>query len=254
MQVHIMYQNLSAARWALSLLTARPHDDSSRVHTWYWAAAIAMHGREWRRAQNLFVQAARCTLEYPHMSMRSKALVGVCEAMLADTVATVCPDLAPERFVLAVEGQSELCACALHAQLCRSLHSSMQEPSPGFAHGKLARLKELVCQALKDAQGAQDPGAELRVLLIARFILETEGLVAFAPGDGRLEWASDAKPGWCTTGRSSLSWQQRRLGVLMEQLQRNVFVTRSLLGCFVVLDPKAMWDMHVALQAGQKCG
>lgn len=40
LQVHIMYRNLPAARWALSLLTARPHDDASHVHTWYWAAGV----------------------------------------------------------------------------------------------------------------------------------------------------------------------------------------------------------------------
>ena len=271
LQVHIMYKNLPAARWALTLLTARPHDDASHVHTWYWAAAVANHCKEWWRARKLFMQAARCTLEYPHMAMRAKSLVGVCETILAEVVAASCPQLQAEQFVLAcslaepatAEGasvcqdlqqtaQGSRCAAEVHCELCRSLLRPLQEQTPEFPSGRMSLLKTLVEHALLDAEAAHDPGAELRALLVTRVLLEIEGLVTFA--QGKLVWDATAKPTWCLVAprglgaRVTLHDVERRFAQRMAHMQRNTFVTRSLLGCSVVVDPDAMWDMACALR------
>jgi hypothetical protein len=264
LQVHIMYKNVPAARWALTLLTARPHDDASHVHTWYWAAAVANHCKEWWRARMLFVQAARCTLQYPHMAMRAKALVGVCETVLAEIVTTSCPQLQAEQFVAACSQESKsvlASACErlqtgdpgnehvveLHCHLCRSLLGPMQEPcgAAEFADGRLSFLKRLLHHALLDAESAHDPGAQLRALLLTRVILEMEGLVTC--DQGKLVWDATARPGWCLASQG-LQQQENRLSQRMAHMRRNTFVTRTLLGCSVVVDPVATWEMACARQ------
>lgn len=268
LQVHIMYENLPAARWALTLLTARPHDDASHVHTWYWAAAIANHCQEWWRARKLFMQAARCTLEYPHMAMRAKSLVGVCEAVLAEVCASSCPQLQADQFVLfcsasqqsrgerasvcqslqqAARGQNNRSASELHCQLCRSLYGKMQEPSQEFPSGRMAFLKTLLEHALLDAAATHDPGAELRALLVTRVILEIEGLVTYVPEQGKLVWNAAAKPAWCLAAQTGLGPRAARFSQRMAHMQRNTFVTRNLLGCSLVVDPEATWNMACAL-------
>lgn len=271
LQVHIMYDNLPAARWALTLLTARPHDDASNVHTWYWAAAVANHCKEWWRARKLFMQAARCTLEYPHMAMRAKSLVGVCETILAEVVAASCPELQADQFVIACSraqsttgqgasiceslqqtARGRKCASELHCELCTSLCRPLQEPTQEFPSGRMAVVKTLLEHAMLDAESSHDRGAELRALLVIRFILEVEGLVTFAKG--QLVWDTTAKPAWCLAGHSGLGARatlldvERKFAQRMAHMQRNTFVTRNLLGCSVVVDPDATWNMACALR------
>lgn len=225
-------------------------------------AAVANHCRKWRRAGKLFTQAARCTLEYPHMVMRTNALVGVCEAFLADIVSRFCPQLHAEQFVVACAEQIELQpgkkasraqeasgtprAYELHCQLCRSLWNIMQQRCEEFPAGRLEFLKKLINHALIDTESAHDPGAELRALLVTRLILEIEGLVTYAPQWGMLVWDETAKPAWCL-GSSGLSPRKARFAQRMAHMQRNCFVTRTLLGCTVVVDPEATWRMACLL-------
>jgi hypothetical protein len=195
------------------------------------------------------------------MAMRAKALVGVCEAVLAEVVATSCPQLRTEDFVVACmqnqagatsgthnslqeQARGSVSAAKLHCALCRSLWGAMQELSEEFPAGRLALLKKLVFYALLDAEAAHDPGAELRALLITRVILEIEGLVSVV--EGKMVWDASAKVSWCLAPHG-LGPREERFSQRMAHMRRNTFVTRSLLGCTVVVDPVATWEMAWAL-------
>lgn len=194
------------------------------------------------------------------MAMRAKSLVGVVESLLAELVASNCPQLQAEQFVIACAQQSTQpaasiceslqqgargikCAAEIHCMLCRSLWAKMQETSQEFPDGRLALCKRCITHALVDAEAAHDPGAELRALLVTRVILEIEGLVTFS--NGKLVWDPHARDvQWCSLASGRLRPLEARFDKRMDHMQRNTFVTRSLLGCPVVVDPVATYDVY----------
>lgn len=259
LQVHSLYGNPACAKVALSQLASRPNDEIGQVHIWYWGGAVAMHVREWQRSMMLFRAAACSTQQYPHASMRAKALVGIVEAMLAAVVSRHCPELAIDRFQETVRHCGDgVGADAMHSQLCTQLGASLAGPTRGSRakagdpHYSLDEMKQHIHHALEDANAVGDDGVELRALLLAKFILEVEGDLTCDHESRSWRWGGSAKPSWLLQDSTDLTAVQARFDSLMHRLARNVFVTRKLLGCHVVLDPQSHVGMHTALQDGRQ--
>lgn len=254
LQVHALYGNPACAKVALAQLASRPNDEIGQVHIWYWGGAVAMHLGEWQRSTTLFRAAACSTQQYPHASMRAKAFVGIVEAMLAAVVAQHRPELGIAQFVPTVQEQGSLdSAEVVHAQLCAQLGSTLQRLSRGDGHASgssytLQTMKQHIEHALSDARAVGDDGVELRALSLAQFILEVEGSVVWDKTSKSWEWSSTASARWLLHDSVDVPAVRARLGSLMHRLARNVFVTRKLLGCHVVLDPRRHVEMHLALE------
>lgn len=216
-----------------------------------------MHLAEWQRSTTLFRAAACSTQQYPHASMRAKAFVGIVEAMLAAVVSQHCPELGIAQFLVTVQERGCLeGAEALHAQLCVQLGTTLQRLPLGDGHASdssytLRTMKQHIEHALSDARAVGDDGVELRALSLAQFILEVEGAVVWDARSKSWEWSSTTSAPWLLHGSVDVPAVRARLGSLMHRLARNVFVTRKLLGCHVVLDPRRHVEMHLALQGDE---
>ena len=260
LQVHSLYGNPACAKVALSQLASRPNDEIGQVHIWYWGGAVAMHLGQWQRSMMLFRAAACSTQQYPHASMRAKALVGIVEAMLAALVSQHCPELRTANFQATVlqSGSVTLAdvsdADMVHSQLCDRLRTALPFSSEDFSgegnnfHYTVNVMKQHIQHALLDAHAVGDDGVELRALLLAQFILKVEGDVTWDHGLRSWQWNATARPTWLLQDFGNLIAVQGRFKVLMQRLARNVFVTRKLLGCHVVLDPRSHVEMHMVLE------
>lgn len=253
LQVHALYGNPACAKVSLSQLASRPNDEIGQVHIWYWGGAVAMHLCEWRRSTMLFRAAACSTQQYPHASMRAKAFVGIVEAMLAAVVSRHCPDLGIARFLAAVQGRSCAGAEMAHSELCAQLGATLRglgaEGDGGACDGSytLHTMRQHIEHALADARAVGDDGVELRALSLAQFILQVEGSATWDPASKSLQWSGAASCQWLLQESMDLPALRNRFNSLTHRLARNVFVTRKLLGCHVVLDPRRHVEMHLAL-------
>jgi hypothetical protein len=287
LQVHAMYRNIDGARSTLCILAQRPHDESGRVHTWcvrtvasytqylryehfprleclkrdrsnttrifrYWSGAVAMLSKDWCRALLLFRASALCTVEHLHISMRGKALLGMCEALLASAVSFHLPELSVDGFMEAVQrsGKDAVEAClemfsALGKILKGEAGLASGDPCVAVVGPILPALKELAAHAHRCAVMAEDAGVGLRAMLVVRAVLMMDGSVRCA-SNGELVWDVESERA-CWRTELVEGGSCGRVNGLLRRLRRNVFVTRRLLGCHAVLDPDAVWRMNCAL-------
>ena len=272
-QVLLHHGAMPACKRLLAALAARTNDSQGHVHTWYWAAALAQHARDYRHALLFFKRSAHETLLRPHLLMQAKALLASVECILGAAVAEHAPSLTHQGWELELQSLQQghnaqkhaSAARGRHAELCRNCLSSLSAapaPTGGAAvdsenlaahaaawpgRSALATAQMLLRQALEAAHRTGDDGVELRALMSIMFVLRVEGALRvkekpMATGvlQGGYEWSRSAAVKWLEgspeVSKLFVRWQE-----LLSGYRRNVVSLWRLIGVGVVLDADSWW-------------